>query len=217
MAMFKKIAIVSAIGLFLAGGKVLAESTYGYSSAGGDVSASAHVSMKVTVPNLILLKVGSAGAVNAADLQAWTISATIPAGSVSPSDGDEVAVTWDGTEPTISESGSPTALEAVAWTNGSGAEIACEMGSWLVGGSASTAGPANSDFEVASTTVSGGGLTHPVSGDLGGCTTGSAGTSFSSNALAKSTWTYSIKGTATPKLWKAGVYTNTITYTASSV
>lgn len=184
--------------LFVASGIALADSSYGFNTSGGAAQASAHVDLKVTVPNLILLRVGSTN--GTVDLQEWTVGGSIPSGSTIASSGNDVPVDWNGTAPTLTPV-NPSAITAYAWTNGATAAITCGMGAW-----AGTGGPVNADFAVTST----GTLSHPGA-NLGAC----ASTPFSPNTLLSSTWTYSLGGT--PTTWAAGVYTNQITYTASSV
>jgi hypothetical protein len=178
----------------------LAESTYGYSAAAsGPVVATARVNLSITVSKLILLRVGAAG--NSTDTVTWTVGASIPAVPTTPVTGNSTTVTWDGTAPTFTPS-SPAALTVYAWTNSSTPTINCSMGSW----SPAAGGPANANFTVTST----GTLPHPGA-NLGAC----ASTAFGSNTVATGTWQYVLGGT--PGSWAAGVYTNTITYTAQGL
>ncbi len=184
-----------AAGLSITAGSVLAESQYGYNSDGKDVSAQANVKLKITVPNLILLRVGSDN--GTIDELAWAVGASSPK---ELGDASNKNLDWDGSAP-ILEVKEPDALEAMAWTNGSSATLNCAMGDWNTSG-----GPASSDFIV----TSDGKLPHPGE-NLGACQS----VKFESNVVLKSAWKYVLKGT--PTSWKAGVYTNTVTYTASSV
>lgn len=186
------------LGLALGMGSALAESTYGFSSAGnGTVTANAHVNLSITVPKLILLRVGSA---NTTDTVSWTLAANIPSVPTAAVNGNNTAVDWDGTAPTLTPS-TPAALNVYAWTNAATATINCAVGAWSAPG-----GPANADFTVNVT----GTLSHPGA-NLGAC----ASTSFSSNALVSGTWQYALGGT--PASWAAGTYTNTVTYTATGI
>ncbi|RZI97740.1 MAG: hypothetical protein EOO54_29505 [Haliea sp.] len=182
-------------------GTALAESTYGYNAAGtGTVTATARVNLRVTVAKLILLRVGSANAV--VDTAAWTVGATIPAGPTTPVTGNNTAVNWNGAAPTLTASASPAAFNVYAWTNATTPTINCAMGAWT----GPAGGPTNANFTV---TVAGT-LPHPGA-NLGAC----AATAFPANALATGTWQYAIGGT--PGTWPAGVYTNSITYTAQGL
>jgi hypothetical protein len=190
-----------ALAVALACGNAAAESTYGYNSAGtGTVTATARVNLSVTVPKLILLRVGSAAAV--VDTLSWTVDASIPATPTIPSvTGNNVGVNWSGAAPTLTGSASPAALTVYAWTNATAGTINCALGAWSAVG-----GPTNANFTVAVT----GTLPHPGA-NLGAC----ASTSFPSNTVATGTWTYSLGGT--PGSWAAGAYTNVITYTATGI
>lgn len=177
-----------------------AESTYGYAAAGaGTVTATARVNLSVTVPKLILLRIGSANAV--VDTAAWTVGASIPAVPTVPVNGNNAAVNWNGVAPTLTASASPAALNVFAWTNATTGTINCALGAWSQAG-----GPANANFTVTVT----GTLAHPGA-NLGAC----ASAGFTSNTLLSGTWQYVLGGT--PGTWAAGVYTNVVTYTATGV
>ncbi len=194
------LAILAGACLSLLGTNALAESTYGYDAAGtGNVTATAQVKLSVTVPKLILLRVGSAN--TTVDTLAWTAVPSIPATPTAPSNGNNVGVDWDGAAPTITAGTQPAALNVYAWTNATTATINCSVGTWV-----GTNSPVNSDFEV--TVI--GTLPHPGA-NLGAC----ASTTFPSRTLASGTWTYVLSGT--PASWDPGVHTNTVTYTASGV
>lgn len=186
-------------GVALAPG-VWAESTYGYAAAGaGTVTATARVNLSVTVPKLILLRIGSANAV--VDTAAWTVGASIPGVPTVPVNGNNTAVNWNGVAPTLTASASPAALNVFAWTNATTGTINCALGAWSQAG-----GPTNANFTVTVT----GTLAHPGA-NLGAC----ASTGFTSNTLLSGTWQYVLGGT--PGSWAAGVYTNVVTYTATGV
>ena len=190
-------------GLALTSGVAMAESTYGYNSAGtGTVLATARVTLSVTVPKLILLKVGTAGAV--VDTLSWTLGYSIPATPTVPSvTGDSVAVVWNGAAPTNPAMTNPAALAVSAWTNAATTStVNCAMGAWT----GPAGGPVNADFTIVTT----GTLTHPGL-NLGAC----AATAFAKNTVATGTWAYSLGGT--PATWPAGTYTNVITYTATGI
>ena len=194
------LALIAGACLSLVGTNALAESTYGYNAAGtGNVTATAQVKLSVTVPKLILLRVGSAN--TTVDTLAWTAVPSIPATPTAPSNGNNVGVDWDGAAPTITAGTQPAALNVYAWTNATDATINCAVGTWV-----GTNSPANADFAV--TVI--GTLPHPGA-NLGAC----ASTTFPSRTLASGTWAYVLSGT--PASWGAGVHTTTVTYTASGV
>lgn len=192
-----------ATSLALLSSVALAESTYGYNSAGtGTVLATARVNLSLSVPKLILLKVGTAGAT--VDTLAWTTSYSIPATPTVPAaTANSVAVTWTGAAPTVPALTNPGALAVSAWTNAATTStVNCAMGAWV----GPAGGPANVDFVVTTT----GTLTHPGA-NLSVC----AATSFAKNTVASGTWAYALGGT--PVNWPAGVYTNVVTYTATGI
>lgn len=198
--MMKKRRLLAALGLALSCSPALAESTYGYQAAGaGAVTATARVNLSVTVAKLILLRVGSTTA--GGDTAAWTVGATIPAVPTTPATGNNTGVNWNGTAPTLTTSAAPGAFNVYAWTNATTPTIACSMGAW-----SATGGPTNANFTVTVT----GTLPHPGA-NLGAC--GSA--PFAANTLVTGTWQFNLGGT--PGTWAAGVYTNTVTYTAQGL
>ncbi|QNK69936.1 hypothetical protein [Variovorax sp. PAMC26660] len=190
---------LAAFALALPGSGALAESQYG--SGTGTITAQAKVNLSVTVPKLILLRVGSTNAT--VDTVAWTSALSIPGATpTTPLAGvNNTNVDWNGTAPTVTTSTAGGTLTVYAWTNAGAGTINCALGAWSAAG-----GPANGDFAVTAT----GNLPHPGA-NLGAC----ASTSFNSNVVATSTWAYTLGGT--PSSWVAGVYTNTITYTAQGI
>lgn len=193
---------LSCLLLALAGANALAESTYGYSASGaGTVTATARVNLSVSIPKLILLRVG--GTNTAVDTMTWAYSASIPAVPTTPATGNNTAVDWNGTAPTIAPPATlPGAFNVYAWTNATTPTINCTMGTWT--GPAN--GPTNANFTVTVT----GTLPHPGA-NLGAC----ASTALTANSLLTGTWRYTLGGT--PATWPAGTYTNTITYTAQGL
>lgn len=202
MMVFKKIAIASAIGLFLIGGKaVLAESTYGYSTTNASVSAEAKAKVTVNVPTLVLLRVGTAGKDNVDTL---TFNAA-PDGI--STEGSKLTTTWEDGVPVFSDATGQD-LAARAWTNAAGgAELSCDTAADAMFTAAD--GLQASDVKVASS----GTLDHPE-----GATTECAGaaSSIAKNTLLSSTWTYSILGTALANA-AAGTHTQTTTYTITTL
>lgn len=200
---FSTLATALVAGFALPSGVAMAESTYGYNSAGtGTVTATARVNLSVSVPKLILLKVGTAGAV--VDTLSWTLGYSIPATPTIPAvTGNNVAVVWSGAAPTSPAMTNPAALAVSAWTNAATTStVNCAMGTWV----GPAGGPANVDFTVTST----GTLPHPGA-NLNVC----AATAFPKNTVATGTWAYALGGT--PASWPAGAYTNVVTYTATGI
>ena len=196
----------TALTLAMIAGGAMAESQYGYDSTGtgSAVTAQAKVNLKVTVPKLILLRVGSTN--TTVDELAWTASLSIPAVPTTPSaSANNVNVDWSGAAPTGSTSANPAALSVYAWTNSSGG------GSLSYAATAfATGGPTLSAISV----TAGAGLAHPTPTALAGTSTAPA--TFARNTLATGSWTYSLSGTGAAG-WAAGSYTSTVTYTATSI
>lgn len=181
-----------------------AESTYGYASSGtGAVVATARVNLSVTVPRLILLKVGSSS--TTIDTASWTVSASIPAVPTIPiTTANGVSVNWNGAAPSLSVASPTTTSFAVsAWTNVGSSTVSCAVPTI-----SPATGPAAADFAVTNTGGAGT-LNHP------GATLGACGATIAipANSVNTGTWEYKLNGT--PASWPAGVYTSVVTYTAT--
>ncbi|RDI21260.1 hypothetical protein [Pseudacidovorax intermedius] len=177
-----------------------AESTYGYASSGsGTLTATGRVNLSVTVPKLILLRVGAANATQSS--LTWAPTFSIQNGPTSPNNGNNTAINWNAAAPTLAVGSQPSALTVAAWTNAGVGTLSCAVGAWSAAG-----GPPNSSFAVSGS----GTLAHP-GGDLGACSS----STIASNVLASGSWTYTLNGT--PTSWTAGAYSATVTYTASGV
>jgi len=196
------LALAAALTLSLAG-SALAESQYGYNSTGtGTVTATAHVTLSVTVPKLILLRVGA----NSGTISnlGWTTSLSIPGTPTVPTTtASNVPVDWTGAAPTSAASTNPAGLAVFAWTNNpNGGQIAFTATAF------GTGGPTLANIGV---TAAGSSLAHPGA-NLG--VTG-ATTNFTALTAASDTWNYALSGT--PGGWLAGAYSSTVTYTATSI
>lgn len=194
--------VAAGAALALACGVALAESQYGYTTTPAtQVTAQAHLTLSVTVPKLILLRVGTQ--TGSGDTLSWTAPltwATAPAITAA----NNQAANWDGTAPTLGTVTNPTAVPVSAWTNSSGGGSLSYTAVDFTG-----SGPALGNITVAS----GAGLAHPTPATLATASTGS--TSFATTAVATGTWTFSLTGSAVT--WTPGTYTTVITYTATSV
>ena len=197
------------VALVISGASAQAESTYGYNSAGtGFQTATAKLAVTVTVPQLILLRVGGSGvyaALTDTAAMTTTLNGGIPTGGVlAPSNGNSQASIWDGTAPAWNAATSNT-IRAYAWTNASG------------GGSVTPAiSTAFSDatlagkIAIASSTITGLGLTHPATMNL------TTAMGFAKNAVASSDWIFSITA-ANLGTTNAGVNSAQMTYTATTL
>ena len=188
----------------LASGAAMAESTYGYAAAGtGAITATSRVNLAVTVPKLIILRVGTTG--TTVDNLTWAVTPTVP-GIAALANGSNQASGWTAVAPTIAvapTAAGSNATTATAWTNTSNATIACAVTGLVAGG------PAAADFAVAATGATP--LAHPGA-TLAACATPVA---FAAGAVRPSTWTYTLPAAA--PTWAAGAYTAVVTYTAQSL
>lgn len=195
------LALAAGLALALGAGTALAESQYGFQTTGA-ATAQARVNLSVTVPKLILLRVGSAN--TTIDTVSWTASPNIPAVPTTPVIGNNTNVNWDGSAPT-SVTATPTGnvLDVAAWTNAGTGSLNGAISAWAP----ATGGPASADITVGFT----GSLEHPGT-NLG---TFTAWNGLTSNTLFSGQWTYTLGGN--PSTWAAGTYTSQITYTATSI
>lgn len=204
-------ALAAAMGLVLASGFAQAESTYGYNATGaGPVVATARVTVNVTVPRMILLRVGTSGAT--VDALNFAASLGIPGGLTAAAvtlagTGDSLASGWDGaTAPTFT---APTAqsLVASAWTNSTGGG---QLGLATVVNTA-LAGLSPASITVTPTAGAGALPAHPANT----ATNANFGT-FARNVVHSASWAYSVSavalGAADP-----GSYSQETTYTATSL
>ncbi|MFZ1385877.1 MAG: hypothetical protein WBP46_02875 [Thiolinea sp.] len=188
-------ALVTA-GLMAFTGNVMADSAYGYQSSGtGAVAANASVKVKVTVPKLIILKVGSANVVdtlelNAAGVIGGTTGALVDGGA-------STAANWDHTAPTFTTN--DKSVDVYTWTNAASAKLTCSSDTGL-----SSLNLAPKDIKVTS------GGSHP------GATTACGGSvDITRNAVMTTTWTYALD-TASLAAAYPGSATQTTTYVASA-
>lgn len=198
----KRIALIAALAVVSTVAQ--AESRLSASTGAGNISATAKISVNVTVPRILYLRVGSAGAqqdainfaVGAAGLTGTLpINDSVYAGAVPMGAG---TVTVTDTE-TANAQGTVTAQ---LWTNTGTAALSCTSTN-IAAGAVSLP---KSDFKVLTT----GALAHPGN-DLG-C--GGAPTTVTPASGAGSftgTWAYSYTPTTLPA---AGTYAGVVTYTA---
>lgn len=198
----KLLTVAAGSALALAAGVALAESQYGYNPGAATVTAQSHLTLSVTVPTLILLRVGTQAGTG--DTLSWAAPitwATAPAITTN----DNQAANWDGNAPTLGTVTNPAAVPVSAWTNSSGGGSL----SYTASGFSPTTGPTLANISVGS----GAGLAHPGTTAL--AATSSAPSTFVRSVVATGTWTFSLTGSTLT--WTPGTYTTTITYTATSV
>lgn len=200
--------------LLLAQTAAMGESQYGYSPSGGtDVTASAKVEVKVTVPTLILLRVGTAGTTQ--DLLEFEPAPGVNSAPTATAlggltaDVSDQAADWGGTAPTFTApTGQP--LTAYVWTNSNGGG---ELGfaSTITTAMSGTGALAPSHITVAVSAATAGMPAHPAT-----TSTNPNFGSFARNAVHSATWTYSVDATALEAA-PAGVYEQETVYTATSL
>lgn len=196
-------AVAAAAVLLLPAGAALAESQYGYDSAGtGTITAQARVNLSVAVPKMILLRVGS-GATT--DTLSWNTSFSVTTAPTAPVNGNNQAANWGGTAPTATTSANPAALAVSAWTNNAaGGRLTYTATAFAANG------PTLGNVSV----TAGAGLAHPTPTAL--ATASTAGIDFAAGTVATGSWTYALDGTGSAG-WRSGLYTATVTYTATSL
>lgn len=201
----RRIAAVGAAALVLTGGPTaMAESQYGYATAPATtVTATARVNLAITVPKLILLRVGSTTA--GGDTLNWTSGFDIPP---TPVVGNNQDYAWSGAAPVATTSTNPAAVLASAWTNATGGGSLSYTASAFGAG-----GPVLGNITVTSGASTGTLLNHPLPATL--ATASTTPTAFAANTLVNSNWSYALAGT--PASWQSGAYTSTIVYTATSL
>lgn len=184
-------------------GTAIAESQYGYGTTAAPVTAQARVTLNISVPKLILLRVGGQGnAAEIVDLVAPLTWPTAPAGA--PVIGNNLEANWTGGAPTVGTAASPAAIPVYAWTNAGPGSL-----SYAATAFAPAGGPTLANINVVSAT----GLAHPGPATL--AATSATPTTFAAGTVATGSWTYTLTGSALT--WATGTYTSTVTYTATSV
>ena len=212
-----KFAILAGTASLFAVQPALADSTYGYDDTGvSTITAIAHVSVRVAVPKLILLRVGAdnTDANNTATSEVKlspTLSAGIPGGVATVVNGNNLATGWDKTAP-IFTAPTATALAAASWTNSSGGgKLTCTVSTAFLAASQLL----SSHITVASSApLTDGSLAHPGT-DTSACD-GSTSTTFARNKVVGSSWTYGITAAGLAAA-SPGSHVQTMTYTATSL
>lgn len=182
----------------------MAEQTIGIQAPGTAASATAKLNVKVVVPNIVVLKVGSTGAT--------VDNVQFDVGATGFSDGN--SQTYSGAiPPSLNVTPSNTNVAVGAWTNAaSGANLVCALGTHP---SVTTALP-SSGADITVTSGGSGNVTHPGgnSATLASCD-GSTTSSIASLTTLGGNFNF---GTATAVTgYTAGTYGNQVTYTATTL
>ncbi|WP_295527627.1 hypothetical protein [uncultured Pseudacidovorax sp.] len=169
-------------------------------------SASARLDFRVDVGKFVYLRVGPAG-VGLATV-AFNVSATIPAGSVAATNGNNKSVSWSAAVPGFGVMASNNVLPVEVASNAGTVSLQASVISPLSSGSASIA------MNGISIVLDNAGLTAPpVPASGSGAAVTVAGTAFSNLVTQRAAnWTF---GLAMPGLPAAGTYSGQLGFTAS--
>ncbi|HZF96650.1 MAG TPA: hypothetical protein VEY92_00100 [Pseudoxanthomonas sp.] len=190
--------------LLLPCGRAAAESVFTVIPPGVNAATgAANVDVRVIVPTLILLRVGSSnasGGTSVIDTLNFNLAGFIPGlGNLSPSNNNPIA--WNGAPPGFA---APQQTVNVSfYSNAATNRINCSIGAWTPAG-----GPALSAITVAVTNIMGN-MPHPGT-NLGAC----AQTTLP-RLVNSATWRFTLGGS--PNILASGTYSTVITYTASTL
>lgn len=198
----KALTAAMGLGLVLASGSAMAESTYGYNATtpASAVTATAKLRISVNIPKLILLRVGTAG--TTVDDVVFTATPNVQtAPGPLTADGNSLAATWDGNAPTFAATTTPNnPVNAYLWHNATGgATLSCAVTT-----------PFTTGLTAADVTVSGTGtLAHP--GTTTAC--GTPTTPLARNTSFTGVWTFGVNSAGMAAA-AAGADFEVVTYTA---
>lgn len=205
ITMNKILMALAASSVLAIAGNAMADSSYGYNSAGTGVSAKADVKIKVSVPELVVLRVGHTSDVDTVDLTAKVAVNTAPGAITADANnvghGAATTTAWDAAVPTFSLTSK--SLDATAWTNAKSVKLNCTSDDTEL---------VLLNLSKAKVKVSGSGaLGHP-----GANTACGTAVTITPNTLMSGTWTYSVDA-ADLAAATAGTGTQTTTYTAANI
>lgn len=209
---FKLLASASAAAMLLASPTLQADSEYGYSPTGaGGVTATARVNINVTVPTLILLRVGPATGVSTLNFTATPSATDAPTGAALAAltgDTSNAAANWNGTSAPAFTAPTGQTVSAYTWTNSAGGGrlgLVTAVNTPLAGIT-----PAAITVQVATGGV-GAMPAHPAT-----TTDAPSFGDFTRNTLHSANWTYSVDPAALAAA-SAGTYEQVTTYTATAL
>ncbi|HEY0201640.1 MAG TPA: hypothetical protein VGC24_08105 [Burkholderiaceae bacterium] len=215
----KALSIALGIGTVLASGSAMAEQTIGIQPTGTPAIATAHVNVRVTVPKIVILRVGNADA-TVSDVN-FTVGVTAPAGPGNslPYAGAIPPSTLATTVATINPTSTAGVLTVGAWTNTTGTTLSCTLGALssapsgtaFASGATAAGVPGTNDITVTSVTGAGN-LQHPGT-SLTACN-GTTTTPIAALTTYGGTFTYA--ATFAAASINSGVYGNLVTYTATT-
>jgi hypothetical protein len=218
---FKSFALVATSALALFGSSAMAEQTIGVQAGATVAIATARVNVRVTVPKVVILRVGDASAtVNNVDFLVG-VGTGVPT-AIGNSQAYTGAIAPAGGATTVAVDTTPSnttgAVTVAAWTNAAaGANLSCALsalgGATAFATGATAAGvPGTTDITVAST-AGATNLQHPTA-NLTGCTS-AATTSIPTRTTMGGTFTYGTGFTAATVA--SGIYGNVVTYSATTL
>ncbi|MBE7367286.1 hypothetical protein [Ramlibacter pallidus] len=197
-------AIAAAVGtvMLFAAQQAAAESTYGYeTNALNPVTATSRVTITVTTPKLILLRVGVPGATWQTVNLGLTPDVQTAPGPLPTTVGNSQAATWDGNAPVFTAN--TVNVNAFLWHNNNGnAQLTCVVG---------TPFPTLAASAVTVSSLAGG-LQHPGSDTT--CATPTTG--LARNTVHTGTWTYGVSAAALTSAMP-GSESQTVTYIATTL
>jgi hypothetical protein len=213
---FNALSLALGLALVMIGTASFAEQTIGVQAGATTAIATARVNVRVTVPKVVILRVGDANATVSDVNFTIGVGTGVPAGvgnsqaytgAIAPAGG---AVTVATTNPTTTAG----VLTVQVWTNATaGAKLTCALTA-LAGATSfatgATAGgvPGTNDISVASTAL------HPT-GNLAGCDGTSTQAATPRLTVNNNSFTYAT--TFTPSAINSGIYGNIATYSATTL
>lgn len=171
------------------------------------ISAAARLDFQINVGKFIYFRVGTAG--NTIDNVQFTLRPSIPSGAVTPVNGNNVGVSWDGTSPPFVVTASNNVLPIEMRSNAGQVSVLATVSASLASGSNTIP---MSQITVNSSDAN---LPAPIIPATGtGASVNVVGTSFAGLVTTRSAnWTFGYANTVSPP---AGSYSGEITFTAST-
>ena len=189
--------------MMLVSGVSVADSNYGYNTsapAATAVSANASLNITINIPKLLVLRVGTANAIDTLTFTGVPSIATTP--NPVATTGNNQAADWDASAPSFGVN-TLGAVSAYLWHNNAtaGASLSCSATGF-------TGGLTSADVTV----TAGAGLAHP-----GGTTACAAPlTALARNTVHTGSWTYAANASAFAGA-APGAHTEVVTYTATTL
>jgi hypothetical protein len=206
----KRALLRPACALLLAGAPLLAAADIGSQQGGGSQTASADLDFQIDIGKFIFFRVGTGGyptASGTVDTVTFNTAFTIPPGAVTPANGNNTTVNWNGALPTFTAP--TTTLPVEVRSNAGQITIRANVVTPLVSGSNSI------PLSQIVLSTSDANLPAPVIPNTGtGASVNVVGTAFTNLVTQRTAnWTFAYTPLTTQA---AGNYTGQISFTASS-